>query len=394
MKRLVRLPASMMLLALVLSCRTMDTETLDQSEWVVATIAADSLALAVVDTGDIESFPPPPPENTGFAKYTPKLVATLPAPVCLVAIGDALNKRVHLFTHHGGYRGTLRLDQRSPAPIEELSHLVASGDGRLAAFDSRTRTAVVWNMLRDGDSMVVALRFGMGEVLSDGIALLGGGLIAEALAAIEGELTTIPPALVLYSADGSVRKTVGTHRLWADGGFTGVLSRGTIAADERVIWSLNMADGRLQEYDTSGSRVMQMEIPGIGPIVTPSRRVASELVASQANIGLPIGLSRPFASVIVGGNGEPFVLLAWYQNSSDVGSVQYAIAIPRSRRSVTTVRMPFPVTGIAVANGRLIAVETLVEEVPNGDHGRIVRSYPLAPFVAGTDPRTGGSCVE
>lgn len=393
MKRLGHLLARTILIAPVLACRAIDTETLDQSEWVVATVAADSLAIAAVETADIVTFPSPPPESTGFAEYTPKMIATLPAPVCLVAVGDALNKRVHLFTDRGEYRRTIRLDQRSPAPVENLSHLVTSRDGHLAVFDAQTRTAIVWNVLKEGDSTVVKLRFGMGEVLSDGIALLGGGLIAEALAALEGKLTTIPPALVLYSADGTVQSMFGAHRLWADGGFTGVLSRGTVAGNDGHMWTVSMADGRLQEYDTNGIRVVQMDLPAIGPIVIPSRRIASKQLASQADLGFPVGLNRPFVSVVAGDGEEPLVLVKWYQDPSNAGSAQNGIASLRGRTAVTIVRMPFPVIGVSVANGRLLAVEILVPEDFGGDPGRVVRSYPLAPFVADTGRPTEVSCV-
>lgn len=303
------------LVVLVLAgCRSeIDVEILAPPDW--TPIGVSTLpALSSIGAGAVRKWESPPPSDVGPEPYTPRFVATSGRPACLVAIGDVLNRRVHVFTATGEHLRTVVLQQRSPAPIEHLSGIALDPSGALLAVDNVARTVMLWSNARADEHVVISLADSYGPAATLGIAFGPDGVLVEALAprGLAGEM--LPAPVLLRDRAGRPLHELGEPELLPSDRFTAALSEGLLAAGPTgilwiahlrpvaILWRINAASG--------GWPFDSITLDQVGFPRVPAQRMLTASVEENAlgGITLPFRADRLIAGAALDELGRAILI--------------------------------------------------------------------------------------
>ncbi|HYR07783.1 MAG TPA: hypothetical protein VEQ60_08435 [Longimicrobium sp.] len=193
----------------------------------------------------------------GTAAYSlsnPVSISAAGAPVCRVAVGDRIDRAVHLFAHDGAYRSTVFGGGRDTTAFPNLRSVALDTTGALAVSDMGRGTLHLFapDGSRRGTRVLARLKgdFSLGSQLvwgPDG-RLLEHWFSYE-LPIISKDWDERLPLVRILSPEGGAVGGLGTVRREPGQTFTAALNRGIIARRADTLWYARRADGRLLAFD-------------------------------------------------------------------------------------------------------------------------------------------------
>jgi hypothetical protein len=227
-------------------------------------------------------------DSTGaYSLSNPVSISAAGAPACRVAVGDRIDRAVHLFSHDGTYRSTIFGGGRDTTAFPNLRSVALDTTGSLAVADMGRGTLHLF--APDGSRKGTRLLPGPKGDASLGSQLVWGpdGRLLEQWFSFEVPIVSKDwderlPLVRILEPMGGAEGGLGAVRREPGQTFTAALNRGIIARRADTLWYARRADGRLLAFDLAR--------PGAEPVRTVDIPVFYHMSAPQeGRVPGPVG---------------------------------------------------------------------------------------------------------
>lgn len=194
--------------------------------------------------------------TAAYSLSTPVAISAAGAPACRLAVGDRVDRAVHLFTHDGAYRSTIFGGGRDTTLFPNLRSVALDSTGALAVSDIAQGTLHLFapDGTRQGTRTLPRLE----EDYSLGSQLVWGpdGQLLEHWFSYDAPVLSADwderlPLVRVLTPSGRGEGRIGAVRPEPGQVFTAALNRGIIARRGDTLWYARRADGRLLAFPLS-----------------------------------------------------------------------------------------------------------------------------------------------